>query len=389
RRQHAVAGAAGNVDRDRRIDGAALAAMGARSDGTGADRQSPDPRHRRRARAHPGRWTALCVWRLRRRRSRAGQRKLATPDHRHRAGRKQAYRPRQSAGLSFAAFAGGGRRLLAHGVHRAHPARRIRAARKRLSAPHDERNRSGILDRTKTEIPPVVPRTDAGCAHQDHGRGQAVGSATLLRPDPPTQCGRTTALRAAQPGRRHQPRHRGGGRNEGVAIRARQGAGPPAANAGGRDRAGIARMTDIVLALRNATKLYAGVPAIENVDFELRRGEIHALVGENGAGKSTLTKVMAGVVTLSSGTMQVNGVDAAPRTPLEARHLGIAMVFQENSLVPTMTVAQNLFLGQERFYNRLRGIYIAAQQFLQSLNFDVTPTATVGLLGAAKKQMVE
>ncbi|MBN9003042.1 MAG: sugar ABC transporter ATP-binding protein, partial [Rhizobiales bacterium] len=76
-------------------------------------------------------------------------------------------------------------------------------------------------------------------------------------------------------------------------------------------------------------------------------------------------------------------------TPLEARQLGVAMVFQENSLVPTMTVAQNLFLGQEKFYNRLRGIYIAAQQFLQSLNFDVPPTATVGLLGAAKKQMVE
>jgi ABC-type sugar transport system ATPase subunit len=94
-------------------------------------------------------------------------------------------------------------------------------------------------------------------------------------------------------------------------------------------------MSDIILSLRNATKLYAGVAAIENVDFELRRGEIHALVGENGAGKSTLTKVMAGVVTLTSGTMQVDGVDAAPRTPLEARHLGIAMVFQENSLVPT------------------------------------------------------
>jgi len=78
---------------------------------------------------------------------------------------------------------------------------------------------------------------------------------------------------------------------------------------------------------------------------------------------------MAGVVTLTSGTMQVNGIEVAPKTPLEARHLGIAMVFQENSLVPTMTVAQNLFLGQERFYNRLRGIYISAQQFLQSLNF--------------------
>jgi simple sugar transport system ATP-binding protein len=98
---------------------------------------------------------------------------------------------------------------------------------------------------------------------------------------------------------------------------------------------------------------------------------------------------MSGVVTLTSGSMFVNGVEVSPKTPLEARHLGIAMVFQENSLVPTMTVAQNLFLGQEKFYNRLRGIYIAAQQFLQSLNFDVTPTMTVGLLGAAKKQMVE
>lgn len=148
-------------------------------------------------------------------------------------------------------------------------------------------------------------------------------------------------------------------------------------------------MSDIALSLRKATKLYAGVPAIDGVDFDLRRGEIHALVGENGAGKSTLTKVMAGVVTLTSGTMSVDGADVAPKTPLEARNLGIAMVFQENSLVPTMTVAQNLFLGQEKFYNRLRGIYIAAQQFLQSLNFDVTPTATVSGLGAAKKQMVE
>ena len=148
-------------------------------------------------------------------------------------------------------------------------------------------------------------------------------------------------------------------------------------------------MTENVVEFRKATKLYAGVPAIEGVDFQLRRGEIHALVGENGAGKSTLTKALSGVVTLTSGQLFVDGVEVSPKTPLEARHLGIAMVFQENSLVPTMTVAQNLFLGQEHFYNRLRGIYIAAQQFLQSLNFDVPPTTTVGLLGAAKKQMVE
>jgi len=148
-------------------------------------------------------------------------------------------------------------------------------------------------------------------------------------------------------------------------------------------------MTEAVIELRQATKKYAGVPAIEAIDFALERGEIHALVGENGAGKSTLTKVMAGVVTLSSGQMLVEGEPVALATPLEARHKGIAMVFQETSLVPTMTVAQNLYLGQEAFFNRLRGVYISAQQFLQSLNFDVDPTATVGMLGAAKKQMVE
>jgi len=148
-------------------------------------------------------------------------------------------------------------------------------------------------------------------------------------------------------------------------------------------------MTDTILSLEKATKLYSGVPAIDGVDFDLQRGEIHAIVGENGAGKSTLTKVMAGVVTLSSGEMKIEGNGVSPASPLESRHLGIAMVFQENSLVPTMTVAQNLFLGQERFYNRLRGINIAAQQFLQSLNFDVSPTATVETLGSAKKQMVE
>ena len=144
-----------------------------------------------------------------------------------------------------------------------------------------------------------------------------------------------------------------------------------------------------ILELRRATKKYAGVPAIEDVDFTLNPGEIHALVGENGAGKSTLTKVMAGVVALTSGQMLIDGKEVAPRTPLEARNLGVAMVFQENSLVPTMTVAQNLFLGHEKYFNRLRGVYIAAQQFLQTLNFDVSPTATVSLLGAAKKQMVE
>src|SRR5450756_2121580 len=364
--------------------------MGTRPDGARPQRARAGARPRQRSRQHRRigarmRVRSLCCGRRNPR-----QRKLAASRGRGELRRATPHRARPSAGLSVAAFQRRLGRLLADGVCGAHPARRIRAARKRLSPPHDGGDRSGILDRAETAIRPVVSRTDAGRPYQDHGRGQAVGAAALLWPGDPAQRQWGAALRPAQPGRRRQPRRGRSRRNGRRAVRHRQGAGPVAAAAARRHRAGAARMSDdIILALRNATKLYAGVPAIENVDFELRRGEIHALVGENGAGKSTLKKVRAGVVALTSGTMEVNGVAAVPRTPLEARNLGIAMVFQENSLVPTMTVAQNLFLGQERFYNRLRGIYIAAQQFLQSLNFDVTPTATVGLLGAAKKQMVE
>jgi simple sugar transport system ATP-binding protein len=140
---------------------------------------------------------------------------------------------------------------------------------------------------------------------------------------------------------------------------------------------------------RKVTKEYRGVPAIKDVDFDLARGEIHALVGENGAGKSTLTKILAGVTQATSGQMLVDGEPTVYRTPAEALCHGVNMVFQENSLVPSMTVAQNLYLGEAKFFNRLRGIYIAAQQFLASLNFNVDPWATVATLGAAKKQMVE
>jgi simple sugar transport system ATP-binding protein len=144
-----------------------------------------------------------------------------------------------------------------------------------------------------------------------------------------------------------------------------------------------------IIEMQKVTKFYRGVPAIKDVDFDLRKGEIHALLGENGAGKSTLTKIMAGVVEPSAGRMLYRGQPAQFATPSEALEAGIAMVFQETSLVPSMTVAQNLYLGSERFLNRLRGIYISAQQFLQSLNFPVDPAATVATLGAAKRQMVE
>jgi len=144
-----------------------------------------------------------------------------------------------------------------------------------------------------------------------------------------------------------------------------------------------------IVQMEKITKTYRSVPAVKDVDFDLREAEIHALVGENGAGKSTLTKVMAGVVEPTSGRMTYRGQEARFASPHEALQAGIAMVFQETSLVPSMTVAQNLYLGSESFLNRLRGTYISAQQFLQSLNFAVDPTAMVETLGAAKRQMVE
>ncbi len=141
--------------------------------------------------------------------------------------------------------------------------------------------------------------------------------------------------------------------------------------------------------MQKVTKTYRGAVAVKEIDFDLQQGEIHALLGENGAGKSTLTKIMAGVVTPTSGTMNYGGKPVKFANPAQALGQGIAMVFQETSLVPSMTVAQNLYLGNEKFLNRLRGIYISAQQFLQSLNFPVDPTAIVASLGAAKRQMVE
>jgi len=145
----------------------------------------------------------------------------------------------------------------------------------------------------------------------------------------------------------------------------------------------------VLLETKAITKSYHGNIAVNAVDFDLYPGEVHALLGENGAGKSTLSKLIAGVVEPSSGKLILNGREIKFSGPAIALQHGIAMVFQETSLVPSMTVAQNLYLGDEKAFNRLRGITIAAQQFLQSLNFTVDPTANVSTLGAAKRQMVE
>ncbi|RDI19103.1 monosaccharide ABC transporter ATP-binding protein (CUT2 family) [Pseudacidovorax intermedius] len=144
-----------------------------------------------------------------------------------------------------------------------------------------------------------------------------------------------------------------------------------------------------LLRIEQGSKVYGGLHAIEKVDFELRAGEIHALLGENGAGKSTLCKAIAGAIQLSTGRYLIEGREVSFASPREALAGGVAMVYQESSLVPSMTVAQNLELGMEDFVTRYSKINIAATQSLQSLNFNVDALQLVENLGTAKRQMVE
>ena len=147
--------------------------------------------------------------------------------------------------------------------------------------------------------------------------------------------------------------------------------------------------TDRLLELRGATKRYGGVAALDDVDFDLVPGEVHAIVGENGAGKSTLCKIIAGVILPDAGDFLIEGERTSISSPLDAYHSGISMVFQETSLVPQLTVAQNLVLGRERAVNSVRRLKNEARQLLRSLNFNVSPDALAGSLSAAQRQMVE
>ncbi len=147
--------------------------------------------------------------------------------------------------------------------------------------------------------------------------------------------------------------------------------------------------TEPVLEVLGGSKIYGGVHAIEGVTFNLYPGEVHALVGENGAGKSTLCKAIAGAIQLTSGEYRLDGKQVQFEQPRDALNAGICMVYQETSLVPTMTAAQNIELGNERLLTRFRTLNIQAQQLLQSLNFHVNSATPVAMLGTAKKQMVE
>jgi len=140
------------------------------------------------------------------------------------------------------------------------------------------------------------------------------------------------------------------------------------------------------------TRDYPGIRALDNVDFSLRAGEVHVLFGENGAGKSTLISMLAGATRPTSGQILFRGRAVEFDNVHAARNLGISAVFQEFSLIPQMTVAENMFLGAEE---RRRGLLHSgtqtkkAQAVLDSLDFHLDPGERVDRLSRAEQQMVE
>jgi ribose transport system ATP-binding protein len=146
-----------------------------------------------------------------------------------------------------------------------------------------------------------------------------------------------------------------------------------------------------LLEIEGLTKAFPGVRALDAVDFDLERGEVHALLGENGAGKSTLIKALSGAVVPDAGTLRLEGAPLPLGDPLAARRAGISIVYQELTLVPELTAAENIFLGRERgrpFLNRAE-MRREAQALLDGLGARVQAAEPVGGLSVAHQQMVE
>ncbi|WP_181703846.1 sugar ABC transporter ATP-binding protein [Chthonobacter albigriseus] len=147
----------------------------------------------------------------------------------------------------------------------------------------------------------------------------------------------------------------------------------------------------LLLSLRGLTKTFPGVTALDGVDFDLRAGEVHALLGENGAGKSTLIKTLTGVYVRDGGSVHLQGTPIAPADTADAQRLGIGTVYQEVNLLPNLSVAENLFLGREprRFGLRdARRTEAMARDLLVGYGLDIDVRRALGDCSVAVQQIV-
>lgn len=150
--------------------------------------------------------------------------------------------------------------------------------------------------------------------------------------------------------------------------------------------------SNVLLKMKNIHKSFPGVYALNSVDFELKAGEVHAILGENGAGKSTLIKVLGGIYTADQGDIYIEGKKVEIKDVISAQKCGISIIHQELVLVPYMTVGENIFLGREpmkgKFVDRSK-LHEEAQKLLDDYGIDIDAKTMVGKLSIAKQQMVE
>ena len=155
--------------------------------------------------------------------------------------------------------------------------------------------------------------------------------------------------------------------------------------------AGNATAAAPLLSVRGLRKDFPGVRALDGVDFTLRRGEVHALMGENGAGKSTLIKVLTGVYRRDEGEILLEGRSIDPHSPAQAQQFGISAVYQEVNLIPFLSVAENIFLGRQPMQlGRIdwKQIHLRAADALARLDLEVDVTQTLNSYSIAIQQMV-
>ncbi len=151
-------------------------------------------------------------------------------------------------------------------------------------------------------------------------------------------------------------------------------------------------MGDIIVSMEHIFKSFPGVKALDDVHFELRSGEVMALLGENGAGKSTLMKVLSGVYARDDGRMEIFGQEYGNLTPRQAQELGVAIIHQELNMCRHLSVAENIFLGREKTHMLAlanHDMEKEARRILNELKIDLDPHKVVGELPVSKQQMVE
>ena len=149
---------------------------------------------------------------------------------------------------------------------------------------------------------------------------------------------------------------------------------------------------NIILSVRDIVKTYPGVIAINHFSMDVKEGEVHALIGENGAGKSTLIKTLSGAITPDSGTITIAGKNFSSMTPALSKKQGIEVIYQEFTLVPGISAAENVFLGEKTkpgIFVDIRDRERRAKELFAQLNVDIDVTKPVKNLSPAHQQLVE